>query len=327
MAAGYVYFIEAIGLKKFKIGKAEVLPTRFGQLDTASLCELRIYGVIKSEKYHKIENQLHKKYDSRRIKRENRRPKEWFRLSQREVEKIVFSYGGFCLADGDYATDISLYRKMMRWIDERCPRAMEKACQLAAGALTLFFLASTQPPDVVPEAIFEIPAYRGLEPKIELIEDYHRWIFSRFLEKESAFALGVTENNFTGEWDLFFGSKKSWVDSAYSDNKNYQEWKKETLSWSLTDSLEYILRQYVFEMVFISVYEDSQEYSQVKKEFSHYANSDKCPFKNSKPVILDGKNLTSHEICTEELTNGTAIYEKSIAILKRIRNKYPDMAM
>lgn len=98
---GYVYFIEAIGQSVFKIGKAEALPTRFNQLDTASPCELDIWGVIKSDHYDRIEKELHHKFRKQRLKKKNGRKKEWFAISRSEAAQSINHYGGFYTADSE----------------------------------------------------------------------------------------------------------------------------------------------------------------------------------------------------------------------------------
>lgn len=96
---GYVYFLEAIGQNVFKIGKAEVLPRRFNELDTASPCELRIWAVIKNESYAEIEKKIHNFFNSRRLKKNNGRTKEWFIISKDELIDVINKFGGFYTAE------------------------------------------------------------------------------------------------------------------------------------------------------------------------------------------------------------------------------------
>lgn len=94
MPVGYVYFIKAIGLKKFKIGKASILPRRFGDLDTASPCDIEIWGIIKSRKYSKIEKQIHSRFKKQRLIKKNGGKKEWFSISEKDAAKVIEDYGG-----------------------------------------------------------------------------------------------------------------------------------------------------------------------------------------------------------------------------------------
>lgn len=105
---GYVYFLEAEGFNRFKIGKASVLPKRFNQVDTASPCELSVFGVIKSENYDNLEKQLHRQLHRRRMKKANGNFKEWFSLTRDELVPVIEKYNGFYTA---VPLDLELKRK------------------------------------------------------------------------------------------------------------------------------------------------------------------------------------------------------------------------
>lgn len=96
--AGYVYFLEAKGLGKFKIGKASVLPKRFNGVDTASPCELSVFGVIKNENYDSLEKQLHRQFYRRRMRKANGNFKEWFSLTRDELIPVIEKHKGIYTA-------------------------------------------------------------------------------------------------------------------------------------------------------------------------------------------------------------------------------------
>lgn len=96
---GYVYFLEAVGQNIFKIGKAKKLPTRFGQIDTASPCDLNIWGIIKSDEYEKIEREIHIQLDAVRLRKRNGNRKEWFRITKGEAAAVIEKYNGIYTAE------------------------------------------------------------------------------------------------------------------------------------------------------------------------------------------------------------------------------------
>lgn len=113
---GYVYFLDAIGQEIFKIGKAKKLPTRFGQIDTASPCDLNIWGIIKSSAYEKIEREIHTQFDAVRLRKRNGNKKEWFRITKNEAAAIIEKYNGFYTAEGniDNAMKVGELKKIKR---------------------------------------------------------------------------------------------------------------------------------------------------------------------------------------------------------------------
>lgn len=87
---GYVYFIiEAANLHVnrneeilVKIGFAIDPIRRIRSLQTGNPSSLTIYKSIKSEKYKQLENFLHKKYKSKKVRG------EWFNISLSEIDCI-----------------------------------------------------------------------------------------------------------------------------------------------------------------------------------------------------------------------------------------------
>lgn len=325
MAMGYVYMIEAMKMKRFKIGKAKVLPRRFNQLDTASPCELRIYGVIKSENYESIERELHNKLDSRRTKRANRRPKEWFKLTKREVEKIVFKYGGFCAADGDYADDLSLFNKIVKWINSY-PRVVEKFCCSIVGAMMLSYFAASMAPVVMPKANAWIPDYRHYVPLNELVTDYHHEMLRQIYTKKDVAVIGVTMPEYLRYWEYLWRSYTNYNDSVYAGKPGYAEWKEIISGWSVSDSMEYTLQNYVWGNFFVEAYSDSEDYSPDAIEwFTHDNDTSKCPMKDMPEFVIDGIVYGGHNDCIGELRGRKANAEKAIQLLREIRKRFPDM--
>lgn len=81
VSAGYIYVIEAIGLKRFKIGITEDLGSRFPRYATECPVECRpvIVATVPVMSLRSIEKKLHKHYASKRVRG------EWFDLVDDDI--------------------------------------------------------------------------------------------------------------------------------------------------------------------------------------------------------------------------------------------------
>lgn len=83
---GYVYLVrEPLG--RVKIGKAVDVQQRLSVLNTGSPYELEIVAVIPSSNMRKLENELHRKFAAKRVRR------EWFELSDEDISEVIQQYG------------------------------------------------------------------------------------------------------------------------------------------------------------------------------------------------------------------------------------------
>lgn len=82
---GYVYLIKSNNY--FKIGKTKNIKQRISSLQTSSATHIELIHTIKTSNYHKIEKELHKKFENQHIKG------EWFNLSEEDIEYIK-NYNG-----------------------------------------------------------------------------------------------------------------------------------------------------------------------------------------------------------------------------------------
>lgn len=85
---GFIYFIrEQYG--STKIGKTINIKRRLGNINLLVPYSLELIFVIKSDNVHKLEGELHRKYNHLRIKG------EWFNLSDSDLDFIKATYGTY----------------------------------------------------------------------------------------------------------------------------------------------------------------------------------------------------------------------------------------
>lgn len=97
-------------------------------------------------------------------------------------------------------------------------------------------------------------------------------------------------------------------------------------SWSMHDSVEYVLHNYVWENLFTDAYADSFDASPSETAWLiHEEGSDDCPMKDAPIFELDGKQEGGHNNCIDELRLRREKAEKTKELLKKIRTIYPDM--
>lgn len=73
---GFVYFIEAVGLGRVKIGLAADVKKRCSQLQVASPTTLALLGVVGTDDVRRLEVDLHRRFSALRDRG------EWFRLTK-----------------------------------------------------------------------------------------------------------------------------------------------------------------------------------------------------------------------------------------------------
>ena len=86
---GYVYLLEEInniGKNRYKIGitKSDV-QKRVKQLSTGNSKKIQLLNSYETKNYHKVEQWLHKRFDSKQTESEN----EWFFLEKEDIENFI----------------------------------------------------------------------------------------------------------------------------------------------------------------------------------------------------------------------------------------------
>jgi hypothetical protein len=81
--SGYVYLIKGETGERYKIGRSKNPDSRFKQLKLSSSEELLLVHTIKTSNMVKLEEDLHKKYGSKKVHT------EWFDLSKNDLSEIM----------------------------------------------------------------------------------------------------------------------------------------------------------------------------------------------------------------------------------------------
>jgi len=85
--SGYVYVIEAVNVGIYKIGMSIHPKKRFKVLSKKVPLDMRLLHTIHTDDRHNLEHELHEKYSHCRVNR------EWFKLSQEELDEILAMKG------------------------------------------------------------------------------------------------------------------------------------------------------------------------------------------------------------------------------------------
>jgi len=87
--SGWVYLLESLETitPRYKIGKSEDPWQRFYEIQSLSPVPLEIVHLIQSSNIERLETQLHRKYQAKRLRFNGRRG-EWFALSPQDVAEI-----------------------------------------------------------------------------------------------------------------------------------------------------------------------------------------------------------------------------------------------
>lgn len=340
---GYCYFLEAVGLNRFKIGHAKILPNRFDQLDTASPCDLKVFGVIRDVDYIQIENKLHRLLEQRRIRRTNgsKRWKEWFKLNRAEATKILHKYNGISEAyenESDefdsnlefveiherVVTHESLGVSIKNYISDfvlKRTEALEKLSVGLAGFLALFLLSASQFPLEMPMSVDNSPKMTLTLPK--LMTDYHNGLFTIFLQDADNSDF-ITQTEYRDYWYLLWDDIKE-RQNKYADSVRVPKFLDKVKSFSFRDSLDYVLHNYIWENWFVEPYSDSVFYAEGLDYFTHKLSD--CPLKDVKPFRINGELFGGHNDCLGEIEDRKKDADASAWRLRKARKKYSGLTL
>jgi len=86
---GYIYFLKPQNEEgPIKIGRARNIKRRISHLQTSLPYDLKLIGYIETSNYIKLENEIHRIYQTKNLKR------EWYNLNLIEVESIIKKHNG-----------------------------------------------------------------------------------------------------------------------------------------------------------------------------------------------------------------------------------------
>jgi len=129
--AGHVYLIGSRQFKWYKIGKSSNATIRISDLGILLPFKIEILAVWKSENYHQLERDLHKKYEEHHING------EWFAFSNEQINNILYEMAhlssGIAIpkfSNISQNTQMSLHRKLSPKYQKRIDKLVLRNAQL-----------------------------------------------------------------------------------------------------------------------------------------------------------------------------------------------------